>query len=125
MTYEEANWAKLSPAFRNAHNALRRTRGQPAIPEPKIDLYVPRPPRKVTPFDPGDKEFIAATRAFFGGNIPGAHAQGEGFSINGQQVSFGLNDAERAREVVARQAQRAQASMGIDEGFSINGRPAR
>jgi hypothetical protein len=43
MTYEEANWAKLSPAFRAAHNRLRRSRGLPSIPEPKICLYRPSP----------------------------------------------------------------------------------
>src|SRR5260370_1341522 len=42
-SYEEANWAHLSPAFRAAHNRLRRMRGQSPIPQPAVDLYVPKP----------------------------------------------------------------------------------
>jgi hypothetical protein len=81
-TYEEANWAKLSPAFRNAHNRLRQTRGLSPIPPPKIDLYVaPRGP-EVKPFDPSNPDFVAATRQFLGSTLP---APGnEGFTINGR-----------------------------------------
>lgn len=49
MTYEEENWAKLSPRFREAHNRLRAARGQSAIPPPKVDLYVAPPPRSIVP----------------------------------------------------------------------------
>ena len=78
MSYETANWAKLSPAFRAAHNRLRRVRGLPSIPEPKIDLYVPQraAPR---PLDMSDKEFIAAARQFLGPTyrLPGS----EGYKV--------------------------------------------
>src|SRR4029077_9154851 len=40
-SYEEANWARLSPTFRTVHNRLRQLRGMPTIPPPEIDLYVP------------------------------------------------------------------------------------
>src|SRR5258708_39043872 len=42
-SYEEAKWAHLSPAFRAAHNRLRRMRGQSPIPQPADDRYVPKP----------------------------------------------------------------------------------
>jgi hypothetical protein len=42
-TYEEANWDKLSPKFRAAHNRLRQARGLPPIPPPKVDNYKPPP----------------------------------------------------------------------------------
>ena len=78
MTYEEANWAKLSPKFREAHNKLRVARGMAPIPEPKKDLWVqPRAP-VVKPYDFSDPEFIAVARSFERPliNIPG----NEGFS---------------------------------------------
>jgi hypothetical protein len=40
-TYEEANWDRLSPTFREKHNRLREARGLPPIPPPEIDLHVP------------------------------------------------------------------------------------
>lgn len=84
-SYEEANWAKLSPAFRRAHNRLRQARGLPAIPDPKIDLYVaPRGP-ETKPFDPTDREFVAASREFLGAPIMGPRGA-EGFSINGKST---------------------------------------
>lgn len=126
MSYEEANWAKLSPAFREAHNRLRAARGMPAIPPPKIDLYVPRRGPPPVPFDPSNREFIAAAREFNGGRIPFAGAQGEGFTINGKEVSFGLNDAERAADHIRREAARTQGRrQPADQGFTINGRPVR
>lgn len=118
QSWEEARWPTLSPAFREAHNRLRSARGQQPIPPPKIDLYVPPRGPVVTPFDPSDKEFIAEVRKFHGGAIPGAWAQGEGFSINGKDVSFGLSDQERKIEQVVRAKQRVVA----DSGFKINGR---
>ena len=72
----------------------------------------------MAPFDPSDKEFIAEVRKFHGGAIPGAWAQGEGFTINGKDVSFGLSDQEKKIEQVVRAKQAAQA----DSGFKINGR---
>ena len=66
-SFEEENWARLSPAFRAAHNRLRMARGEPPIPEPKIDLYVP--PRATSaplPFNPADPEAIAVEAEFRG-----------------------------------------------------------
>lgn len=40
-SYEVANWARLSPARRDAHNRRRVAHGMDAIPEPAICLYVP------------------------------------------------------------------------------------
>lgn len=82
MTYEEANWAKLSPKFREAHNRLRCARGMVPIPAPKKDLYVaPRGPA-VKPYSFDDPEFIAEARRFMSGGggsmIPGS----SGFTIN-------------------------------------------
>lgn len=125
MSYEEDRWPKLSPTFRAAHNRLRQARGQETIPEPKVDLYVkPRAPA-IKPFDPSDPEFIAAARAFNGGILPGAHAQGDGFTINGQEVSFALNDTERMIEKAVRMKQQAIERMPVEEGFRINGRMVR
>src|SRR5258708_38763725 len=42
-SYEEANSAHLSPAFRAAHNRLRRSRRPSPIPQPAAALYVPPP----------------------------------------------------------------------------------
>lgn len=84
MTYEEANWAKLSPAFRAAHNRLRQLRGLPTLPPPKIDLYVaPRGPAP-KPFDPTSPEFVQVAREFMG-PILGPKG-GEGFTINGREI---------------------------------------
>jgi len=84
-TYEEANWPKLSPMFRRAHNELRVRRGETPIPEPIIDLYVPPPQPARNRFDPSDREFLAAVRQFdTTPRIPGD----EGFTINGQVVKF-------------------------------------
>jgi hypothetical protein len=83
-TYEEANWARLSPLFRNAHNKLRQARGLPTLPPPAIDLYVPPKAPLIKPFDPTDKEFVAATREFLGSTLMGG--TDEGFTINGRLV---------------------------------------
>jgi hypothetical protein len=66
-SFEEENWARLSPAFRAAHNRLRILRGLSPIPEPKVDLY--RPPREaaIRPVDdPADPEAVAAMCEFRG-----------------------------------------------------------
>lgn len=42
-TYEEANWDKLSPASRDAHNRLRQARGLRPLRPPKVDNYKPPP----------------------------------------------------------------------------------
>ena len=66
-SFEEENWARLSPQFRVAHNRLRMARGKPPIPAPKVDLY--RPPREaaIRPVDdPADPEAVAAKCEFRG-----------------------------------------------------------
>jgi hypothetical protein len=83
-TYEEANWARLSPMFRAAHNKLRQARGLPTLPPPAVDLYVAPKTPLIKPFDPADKEFVAATREFLGPTLMGGQA--EGFTINGKLV---------------------------------------
>lgn len=82
QTYEEANWAKLSPVFRRTHNRLRVLRGLPEIPPPKIDLYKPKRGPKLTPFDPTNKEFVGAVREHYGVPMLGPRG-GEGFQIKG------------------------------------------
>ena len=79
-TYEEANWAKLSPNFRAAHNRLRQARGLPPIPPPKIDLYVARSPL-IKPIDFTDKELVAAAREGMGPTLMGGRPGDEGFTI--------------------------------------------
>jgi hypothetical protein len=87
-SYEELNWAKLSPTFRRAHNRLRIQRGLSPIPEPKVDLYVPPPPTPPAPesrvrqSNPRDGEFMASAREFLGPRfmLPGA----SGFTLNGK-----------------------------------------
>src|SRR5258708_3585206 len=129
-SYEEAKWAHLSPAFRAAHNRLRRMRGQSPIPQPAVDLYVPKP-AVIRQFDANDPEVRAAARAFVGPTLMGVRG-GEGFTINGQAV----NDAVpiRSRETAVRETPVAPAAEGDElfpggqfpgsregEGFSING----
>jgi hypothetical protein len=67
--YPPELWARLSPAFRAAHNRLRRARGHSPIPDPKVDLY--EPPRPAAsppppPFNPADPEAIATELEFRG-----------------------------------------------------------
>jgi hypothetical protein len=61
--FSKQYWARLSPAFRHAHNKLLIARGLPPIPDPKIDQYVP-PRGTVRPIDPADPEAAAATAEF-------------------------------------------------------------
>jgi hypothetical protein len=85
QTYEQANWSKLSPAFREAHNRHRQARGLPAIPPPVTDLYVPpkEPPRMRAQSADDIRETQAAAREFLRPTgvamLPGAEA----FYING------------------------------------------
>ena len=88
LSYEEANWAKLSPAFRQAHNRLRQAKGLPTIPPPAIDLYVKPKAPLIRPFDVSDKEAQAAisqAKMFDGGGMIMGGGN-EGFSINGTLV---------------------------------------
>jgi hypothetical protein len=88
MSFEKANWAYLSPAFRKAHNELLRSRGLAPIPEPAVDLYVPPRASAIAGFDPTDKEFVASVREFFGPTLMGSRPGDEGFSINGKDAKF-------------------------------------
>lgn len=83
-SYEEANWARLSPLRRDAINRLRQARGQSTIPPPKIDLYVPPRAPVLKPFDPSDPDFVRSVREF-NGPILGPRG-GEGFTINGKDI---------------------------------------
>jgi hypothetical protein len=84
-SYEEVNWPRLSPAFREAHNRHRQARGLPAIPPPAVDLYVPpkEPPRMRAQSADDIRETQAAAREFLRPTgvamLPGAEA----FYING------------------------------------------
>lgn len=84
LSYEEANWAKLSPNFRMHHNRLRQARGLPTLPPPKIDQYVAPQQPLIKPFDPTDKEFIRATREFLGPTLMGVGE--EGFTVDGKVI---------------------------------------
>lgn len=84
QTYEEARWAYLSPEFRMAHNRRLQVKGLPTIPPPAIDMYVKPNAPALRPFDPTDKEFVAATREFLGASMMGGGR--EGFTINGRQI---------------------------------------
>lgn len=107
--YVEDNWAKLSPAFRAAHNRLRQKHGMETLPPPKIDLYVPSRGPAAKPFDFANKEFVASGREFLG-PIFGPHG-GEGFSINGDAV----HDLRRTPKRPKRKSQQQAPS----EGFTI------
>jgi hypothetical protein len=88
-SYEEANWAKLSPTFRDAHNRLRITRGLSPIPQPAIDLYRPPPIRRADPkeLEALDREAGAAKAQFLGQQRHMAPGR-EGFTVNGVEVKF-------------------------------------
>jgi hypothetical protein len=117
--YEEANWAHLSPAFRAAHNRLRATRGLSPIPEPAIDLYIP-PPALIRPFDPGDREVVAAARGFMGPTLLGERGA-EGFTINGLPPNDGV--PIRSREHAPTPDPDVGRARGREgQGFTINGR---
>lgn len=83
-SYEEARWAYLSPEFRAAHNRRLQAKGLPTIPPPAVDMYVKPNAPALRPFDPTDKEFVAATREFLGASMMGGG--NEGFTINGRYI---------------------------------------
>jgi len=88
QSYEEANWAKLSPAFREAHNRLRQLRGLPPIPAPAIDLYRPRAIRRASPeeLEALNREQVAAKTQFLGRPLMGGGR--EGFTMNGEPEKY-------------------------------------
>lgn len=95
QSYEEANWAKLSPMFRDAHNRLRQTRGLDPIPPPAIDLYRPPLVKRVDPkeMEALEREANMAKTDFLTGGKKGVGARlmapgREGFTINGEDVKF-------------------------------------
>jgi hypothetical protein len=59
-SYEEANWARLSPHARKVHNEWRQARGLAKIPDPEDDLYVKPKKPLIRPFDDSDPEAVAA-----------------------------------------------------------------
>jgi hypothetical protein len=84
QSYEEANWAKLSPMFRETHNRLRALRGLSPIPPPAVDLYKPQLVKRVDPaeVDRLAREARAAGMQFMGQRrmmMPGD----EGYSRDG------------------------------------------
>jgi hypothetical protein len=82
QSYEEANWAKLSPVFRKVHNQLRIRRGMSPIPDPRVDLYVPPKLRKIDKIDEQSPEAVAAMREYLRPptmRVPG----GQGFRDKG------------------------------------------
>jgi hypothetical protein len=89
QTYEEANWAKLSPIFREQHNQLRVIRGLPPIPPPAIDLYKPPMVKRADPkeLEALDREAKAAQAQFLGQRRMMAPGR-EGFTIDGEDVPF-------------------------------------
>lgn len=83
QSYEEANWAKLSPHFRKVHNRLRQMKGMSPIPEPKVDLYVPPQLRKVDKINEQNPEAVAAMREFLRGPAMMGAPGGQGFQDKG------------------------------------------
>jgi hypothetical protein len=61
--YVQANWPKLSPAFRKAYNQLRTARHLPPIPDPDVDLHKPPTPAKAPQFPWA--RYLAATEFLF------------------------------------------------------------
>lgn len=94
-TYEEANWAKLSPSFRKAHNRLRKAKGLETIPPPKVDLYVPPKLRKLAATEMNTPENKQAIREFLGTSMGPRGA--EGFTIGGESGDQMLQHMIRSR----------------------------
>jgi hypothetical protein len=121
-TYEEMNWPRLSPAFREAHNRHRQARGLLPLPPPAVDLYVP--PKETPPVRKFvmDAEAQAAAREFLRPvgvpMLPGD----EGFTINGVPQKM---DAEA--RATARPSPRPAGTPQPrrDEGFTVNGVPTK
>jgi hypothetical protein len=124
QTYEQANWSRLSPGFRDAHNRWRTARGLPAIPPPAVDLYVaPKetPPVRV-PGAEDAREAQAAAREFLRpAGVPMLPGD-EGFTINGVPQKLDAKARATARPS-PRPAGTPQPRR--DEGFSINGVPTK
>jgi hypothetical protein len=88
-TYEEANWAKLSPTFRETHNRLRQLRGMAPIPPPVVDLYRPPLVKRADPkeIEALDREQLTAKSQFLGQQRHMAPGR-EGFTINGEPFKW-------------------------------------
>jgi hypothetical protein len=84
MTYEEANWSKLSPAAREVYNRKRQAVGLAPLPPPAVDLYMPKP-SKIRPIEK-DQEYTMALHEGHGPRhwLPGD----EGFTINGVRNKY-------------------------------------
>jgi hypothetical protein len=82
-SYEEANWARLSPLRRDAHNRLRETKGLLPLPPPALDLYeAPKATARV-PSAEDAREAQAAARSFLRSDGVPPLRGGEGFTVNG------------------------------------------
>jgi hypothetical protein len=100
-SYEENNWAKLSPRRREVHNQLRVLRGKPPIPPPEIDEYVPPGESKIRPIDPNDPDYVAATREFASPSFSLISSEDfAGINVPGmlRQLEAMLGVAERAKK---------------------------
>jgi hypothetical protein len=89
QSYEEANWAKLSPTFRDTHNRLRQLRGMSPLPPPAVDLYRPPLVRRADPkeLEALNSEQAAAKAQFLGARRMMAPGR-EGFTFNGEPDEF-------------------------------------
>ena len=119
MSYETENWAKLSPRFREAHNRLRVARGEPAIPPPKVDLYVQPPPQPVRTVEVVDSELRAEYRAATSRFDMMLRNGAEGFQVKGGKVE-GLEVVELPNGMGYEGVREGRkGNIQITEGFSI------
>lgn len=119
MSYETENWAKLSPAFREAHNRLRTAKGLAPLPPPAVDLYVAPPRRTLVVADGSDPELIAEYRrstAEFDNRLRNG---AEGFQVKGGKVE-GLEVVELPGNLGYEGLREGfRGTLPVTEGFSI------
>jgi hypothetical protein len=119
MSYETENWARLSPAFRDAHNRLRVARGEQPIPPPAVDLYKPPPARKIVSIDPTDPELLTEYRAATARFDAALRNGDEQFKINGNRVD-GLEVVELPKGLGFEGITEGyRGSVHVTEGFTI------
>lgn len=119
MSYETANWHKLSPAFRAAFNRKRHAQGLAPIPPPIKDEYVAPVARPVASVEIIDSELRAEyqreTQRFDTMLRNGM----EGFSIAGQRVE-GLEVVELPNNMGFEGIREGyRGTVEVSEGFSI------
>jgi hypothetical protein len=118
MSYETANWSKLSPRFREAHNKLRAARHEAPIPPPIKDEYVAPPPRPIVSVDTPDAEFIAEYRAATARFDAALRNGTEGFQIKGGVVE-GLEVVELPGNLGYEGVMEGRRGAVYGEGFTI------